>query len=204
MENTARKVTPKEEPSYLRENWKRVLATDCQDRYKFVRVIRNVATITNGKLMIRSPVPEKDGLYVITSTNSLTPTKTTWINYPDVELVRPPFESMRPFCTLKNTVVHDMVNFAEQVRRVDGYIVIDHEWMCMRQKPEFHIKYPFKVSGDPITLSPNYLKLALIEMLRYDFVYMSREESLDKQTPLVFGHRWDTCSLVVPLTPTLV
>ena len=57
-------------PPYLINNWKRVLA-HAEEYLAKIRIINGVATITDGKIILRSPVNLSDGFYQIGQGNQL-------------------------------------------------------------------------------------------------------------------------------------
>ncbi|MCX6822065.1 MAG: hypothetical protein NTW30_04785 [Candidatus Aenigmarchaeota archaeon] len=161
-------------PTFLKQNWRTVLSTDCPDIFKYVRVVRNVATITNGKIVLRCPVNYPNGFYYIGEREDLIcTTSPSYFTYPDIETLEPPLKTMKPFCQLTREVVGPMISFLESVRKLDGYIVFDKTGMMMRQDSRQYFQYPFNLEGGEMLLSAFYLKLALIEMLRYDYVVLS-------------------------------
>ena len=57
-----------------------------------------------------------------------------------------------------------------------------------------HFRFPLNLPAEVI-VSASQLKLALIEMMRYDSIYLFRE-NWEQYTPLVLGHNWESCALV--------
>jgi len=79
-------LPPVNTANFLKENWKLVLSLDCPENLKYVRVIHSIATITNGKIVIRCPVNYPDGFYYVGEKEPLiyaTPPK--YFSYPDTE-----------------------------------------------------------------------------------------------------------------------
>ena len=192
---------PIPEPKFFRENWKVLLATNSKDEYKLVRVRGNVASLTNGRILLRSPLECPDGFYSISGTNHLVVNeKKIWMGYPDVEQARPSFQTMKPLCQISQEVCGQLVQFCEMVRNRRGNIAINKDGGYLVQDTSLAYRFPFNLKEE-VLVGPQQLKLALTEMLRYDFVYMSMEKSEDPEetNPLVFGHDWSRCALVMPL-----
>ena len=197
------------------ENWKRVMAT-AHTIMKMVRVIKGVATVTNGKVFLRCPAGEvEDGFYKMIGTdNRLIPItefdhdrlwsrrEQYWgspqLFFPDVEQFNPRFEMLKPFCALDKKLIQNMMAISEHVRKVDGQLLMGDNYLTMQQRPhgDLTLTYNFSVpNGDEYVINPEELKLALIEMLRYDQVYLARKES-DSPQPLIIGLNWNRCALL--------
>lgn len=187
------------QPNYLKENWKLLLSANCPDSLKYVRVANNVATITNGCTLLRCPINYPNGFYYVGEKETLVyTTPPSYFAYPDVESLEPPLQRMKPFCQLTREVIGPMITFLEEVRKLDGYVIFDKSGMMMKQDIRRYFQYPFNLETDEVCVDPFYLKLALIEMLRYDYIVLSRERPLERATPLFFGIDWGRCALVMP------
>jgi len=201
------------------ENWKRVLGT-APSPLKSIRVLSGVATILNGKVLLRCPVGDDtpDGFYKMAGTENRLIPVTDWEDhrmwetssywnmrsselyrfFPDVEQFNPRFEGLVPFCCLDKSTMRGMISICEHVRRYDGTVLMGDQFITMRQKPKEDITLVHNFSipnGDEYCIGPEELKLALIEMMRYDQVYLSRKQS-DRDQPLVLGLNWGQCALV--------
>ena len=199
------------------ENWKRVMAT-APSIMKMVRVINGVATVTNGRVFLRCPAGEvEDGFYKMVSTeNRLIPITEfdhdrVWsksssyyysdnpsLYFPDIEQFNPGFDRLKPFCALDKKLIQNIMSICNHVRKVDGNLLLGDNYLTMQQRPhsDLTLTYNFSVpNGDEYIISPEELKLALIEMLRYDQVYLARKES-DSPQPLVIGLNWNRCALL--------
>jgi hypothetical protein len=228
MESAARPL-PIKEPTFLRENWKRVLAETHSDSYRYVRVLNNVATVTNGEVLIRCPVGLSDGFYVLGPNSDLKSIESLGLSpkkaYPDVESCRPNFERMTPSGKLPNQVVGQLIVWLEFVRAEQSNVVVTKNGFAMNlyasrveyplpgpNAPEYNhsqmafdfrrvLGFEIPIFGEGAMFSPKNLKLAFTEMLRYDFCYLSRHEGelSSKGAPLVIGHDWGHCALVAPI-----
>jgi len=197
------KPTPKQdEPKFFRENWKKVMASTEQSKYKLIRVRDKVASITNGKILLRTPVPEDDGFYTLGSYNQMLPNQDhQWMSYPDIDQSRPDFDKLKPTCQIPREVLGQMGQFCEAVRQRKGLVMMDVNGMSMVQDGNLAYNYPFNIKNEEI-FNPNHLKLALTEMLRYDFVYVAKERGslyVEDTYPLILGHDWGRCALIMPL-----
>lgn len=200
-------VVPIREPNYLRENWKALLGASARDELKFVRVIGGVANVTNGSVLLRSPVGQvPDGFYVISPSNDLVPAPTgsspRWLAYPDVETCRPRFDKMQPSPVIAQTIVRELLDFAEVVRRAtsryESRIVMDRGGFFAAGELSFNMPFPILNSGEEILLDPLQLRLLLTDMLRYENgIVIAKEAGPD--TPVVFGLDWGHCGLIRPL-----
>lgn len=189
------------EPKFFRENWKKLLASSAKDKYKVVRVREKVATITNGTTLLRSPVDAKDGFYTVGSHNQFIPyLSKDWLSFPDTDQIRPDFDSLKPTCQLPREHIGQIIQFCEMIRQRKGNIVMDKDGLAFVQEPKFAYNFPLNCKGE-LFFNPTNLKLALTEMLRYDFVYMARESTMfeENTSPLIFGHDWTRCALVMPM-----
>ena len=195
------------------ENWKRIMAT-APSGLKYVRVIRGVATVMSPKVMVRCPVGNdtKDGFYkMIGSENRLIPvtdfhTSSFWSKgywgdekyFPDIEQLNPGFDKLKPFCSIDKGSVKNMLALCEHIRRLDGTVMITDSCMTLRQRPNEDLTLTFNFSlpnGEAYVLDPTELKLALIEMLRYDHIFLTRQDS-EGTLPIVLGLNWEQCALV--------
>lgn len=196
-----------EEPKYIRENWRRILATDCPEHMRFVLIgDGGVATITNGKVLIRSRLdaPHHDGLYYISNQGDLVPLprRGELGRYPDVNKVMPDFAKLAArrsqWNTMFNKDIAKFLQFCEEARSLQSIIKINRDSAVALAEPET-VRFEFNF-GDWINahVDPDYLKLALIDMLKYEFIRIAREDHLRKDTPIVLGLNWDKCALVMP------
>lgn len=200
------------------ENWKRVMAT-APTIMKMVRVIGGVASITNGRLLLRcqTGADVADGFYKMVGTNnrlipitefdhgrvwSRSSNYGYWGNnmvmYPDIEQFNPRFETLSPFCEIDKPLMKTMMAICEHIRRLDGNLLLGDNYLTMRQKPHEDLTLTFNFSipnGDEYMIDPEELKLALVEMMRYDRVFLTRKES-DVSQPLILGLNWGQCALI--------
>lgn len=178
---------------------------------KMVRVRDGVASITDGKILLRRSIRDDkgmptvpDGAYDVKIGGALVPTnRSDWMKYPDIDLIKPKgFENLRPLCTINNEMFGMFIEYLEAVKKHDGTVIINNDGIWMKQNMTFGIAYPFNI-GYPIMVNPDLLQVVFIELTRYPYVHMTREiriEDEDNQvTPLIFGLNWLHCALVMPL-----
>ena len=199
------------EPPFLRENWKKVLASATKESYRYVRVLNGVASVTNGHVLLRSPLQMADGFYHISTQNELFPaTPFGYLSYPDFEQVRPPFAKMTPFCEIRCnapvnstlTLIDAMSALCQTAKRVLANIVIDKQGMFWQQNTNEFLSFPFNTPSE-VVLNAGSLALVLDDLRRYDVVYLSREDRSDfSEMPLVFGLDWARCALIHTLPGT--
>lgn len=176
------------------------LFADCpRDALKVVAVFGKTANITNGFVLIRRYVDVPDGAYNINADGSLSPTRYEHgLCYPNIEMIRPPFNKMHPFSQLNKDIIGKMIQFCHEAASVDGTVVLTSHGMYMLQNPSISIPFLF---GYPKTLkiNPTYFGIALVEMLQYSQVYLLQEDDDSLKTPLVIGKDWGSCALIMPL-----
>lgn len=192
------------EPPFLVNNWKRILGR-ADDHLAKVRVIGGVATVTDGKLILRSPTNTPDGFYRIGRGSSLEPHTATGrpymssASYPDIGIFEPPLSSMKPFGQMNREGIVALIAYCEKARSLDVWgLDLHRDGFSINNRNgngiQDNFNYRFETTG-VITLQPLNLKLALTEMLRYDFCNFFRE-SLGGNSPLILGHDWSNCAMV--------
>jgi len=194
------------EPPFLRNNWKRVFATG-EEKYRYVRILRGVANVTNAHVLLRTKMPGfSDGFYSFGPSGGLVSTEPKqMLGFPDTETLRPRAEHMASSHAIQNEHVHKLVMFADEVIGQDRYkrydypeVVLDSQGMYARCNSNVFIqfKFPLPFSGDGVAVKADHLKMALTECLRYDQIFIAHENNPDKKCPVFFGVDWDCCALV--------
>lgn len=187
-----------------------------KDYLRMVRVLNGVASLTDGRVLLRRSVMTAngpavpDGCYDVRLGGELVRIDSPkGLKYPDIDLCCPDGinprsgkPQMLPLCQITNDALSFMVPFVQEVRtKYEGTIVMYKDGMYMRQNPGFRVDYPFNLPTET-QMNPFYLEFVLIEMLQYPLVYLLREyrkEDGDEQlTPLIFGLDWANCGLVMP------
>lgn len=172
---------------------------DAKENYKFVRVLNGVANVTNGLVLIRRQVGIPDGTYHIGMQGELVPVIHEYgLSYPDVELVKPPLDKLKPMCEIPKDVVTALVAFANEVIRLKGTIVLDKGGVFMLQNPAFNVAFPFNYPRQEEVDSKHFL-VAFMEMMQYSSVYLLQEirhQNEVPNTPLIIGRDWGHCALI--------
>lgn len=195
--------------------WPRM--SDDREHLKLVRVVNGVASLTDGRVLIRRSVmgdrgqTVPDGCYDVRLGGELIPTSNPeWMKYPDIELCRPDGinpasgkPQIQPFSQVTNQALGLMTPIVNDMwKKHHGTAIIDANGIWMRQNPAVGVAYPFNLP-QPVELNPFYLEFVLIEMLQYPTVYLLREirsqDGDDQRTPLIFGLDWANCGLIAPL-----
>lgn len=187
---------------YLK-NWKKVLSR--ADSYLAkIRVIGKIASIIDGKIIIRCPLNLPDGFYLITRENEFRPEpakdmKQPWKAYPDAGCYEPPFENMHDFTKLSKENILGLIRFTEEARIANCLSINFHPqgFVYRSNNQEFYFRHEMKLQSQ-LLIDPENLVLSLKEMLRYDFVSMF-VESWDAKSPLIIGHNWRECVLIKPV-----
>lgn len=202
-------VVPIREPNYLRENWKAILATSEKDELQFVKIDGGVANVTNGTVLVRTPISQPDGFYILSGTNELVPSSAgsspRWLAYPDVSTCRPRFDRMVPSPLVHRDIVRELIDFAEAVRRHGSRyhvspLVIHSGGFYGADNLSFAMPFPVLPPGEEITVDPTQLKMALTSLLKYDAIHIAREDHIPGKTfPLFLGLDWARCALLQPL-----
>lgn len=178
----------------------------CEKEYlKAVRVIGGVANITNMHVLIRRNIGGviPDGFYNVGLGGVLTQVQhvQNYKGYPDVEPFNPGSKATH-LCTLKKEDIEPLIGFIQDIRDLDGTIVIDKSSIYMQQNTNLGRAYNFNMPV-PMHLSPYYLEAVLNEMLQYPEVHMLRvlEKSDDHtslETPVLIGLNWGCCGMISP------
>lgn len=190
-----------ESPEYVRRQWARLLAERCSENLRYVRVWNNVATVTNKTVLIRTPVEMVDGLYTLSLSGSLDKVA-GYREYPDVELLRPAFEKLRPSCKMPKADVKGFSVWLQRAREANSSVLMDKNGCCLRSEPGVRVDYPFGLP-DEMLFNPTFLQLAFNSMKAYDGVYLAVEpDVVQKDRPLIIGLNWSACALVFPTGAT--
>lgn len=187
-------------------NASKLFALTGREELKVVRVVQGTANLTNGHVLIRRYVGIPDGVYDVNMDGSLSPTRYAHgMRYPDIEMIRPPFETMIPSCELPNAAMGPMIQLCQEARKVDGKLILSKEGVYMLQNPQVNFAFPLGLTA-PNKVDPKYFEIALIEMLQYPSVYLLQEnrptDVEGPRTPLVLGLDWGSCALLMPLAQT--
>jgi PAS domain-containing protein len=205
-----------DQPAYLLNNW-RILQAQSVDAYgKYVICRNGVITITSGSCLVRFDAGVPDGYYIIDSSGrfvgvSPQAENAYTVSIPDVEVAKPISENLTRVGPISRNEVSVFIEFLNYTRQSDnlvgnraytllsGNIAKKTEmYLSCREEntPEFAFSVPLPMREGGI-YDTTILKLAFTEMLRYDEVYMFYDNTTDRRTPLIIGHTWKNCALVM-------
>lgn len=205
-------VPAQAEPRFLRDNWKMVMAhPESRSYLRVVRICDGTATIRTKSVLIRAPAPVPDGFYLLSEQNELVLQREPdlYQGFPDPLGSWQPFGDMRPSEPILPAQTTALIQYLEQVRSRKVNVVLD-KWgfipVCRygmsaqnNEQAPFVLNQELPLSGAELVLNPLNLKLALIEMLRYPNFHLWHFPRMDRETPLVLGHGWNNCALVMPV-----
>lgn len=194
------------------KNAAKILPSDADTGYdkkkramRYIQVLNNTANFCNGLMLLRRYVPAPNGLYNVSMDGSIYPAAVPaelFFDFPNFEVVRPPFEKMKPLCVIPKTVMGGMIQILQEITRRDGTAVIDRDSIWMKQDVGVILRFPFNMAPK-ININAKFLETTLIEMLQYEEIVFLREERLsegeDLSTPLVVGRDWGSCAVIMPL-----
>ena len=183
---------------------------DHQEQYKFVFVHNGVGNVTDKNFLLRFEVDAPNGRYDIDERGALVPTEKPRVmgdfgvelDFPfDPELIRPPFETMRPWCSMDPREVYGFFELLQVAKKKDDKIYLEKTGMGLKREGDYYIDYPFNVPYK-LELDPFYLHLAFTDSLRYPKIELYQEirpeHGEEPKTPLVIGFGWKNCSLIIP------
>jgi hypothetical protein len=178
-------------------NTSRLFALCERDELKVIRVVNKTANITNGHVLVRRFVDVPDGVYNVSREGFLVPTTYEHgLRYPDVDMIRPPFERTRPLCEIPHAWLGEFITLCQEVEKVDGLVAMNATHIFMVQNTALNLAFPFGLPHE-VRVDPRYLAIALVEMLQYTSVYLLQEQSPANNKPLILGKDWGSCALVM-------
>lgn len=192
---------------FLINNWKMLQAN--ADPYavynRYVKVSEGVASITNGEVIIRCPIPLPSGFYVITEENEFVRTPPcddySWTRFPDVDAACPALERMDWTTWIGQTDVLRIIEFTNYARKnsrsgeINVFIRGDKMSMIGGEEQWLQLPCTIPVKPSGLVFSAYNLKLAFTEMLRYDAVQIGYDNVSMYKQPLVIGLDWGHCAL---------
>jgi len=191
--------------SFLHQNWRATLAHDCPAEQRYIRVEDDVATICNRALSIRVPVAAPDGFYLLNDAGALVPVmhSIAWQAYPDRLSMYQDFSKAVWSAPISHDLAREFVVWVEMVRKVPKTVYFDKIGaFTPGEGPRFDfatmIGAELPLSGEELAFDAYQLKLAFTEMLRYDYFYLGREVRPHGDGPLVIGHDWSRCAMIIP------
>lgn len=205
-----RRVIHLPQAPYLTNNWKTIQANDEYQEYtKYVRVTGGVANITNGKLLVRYYLGVQDGFYVFTEGKTMVEAipemrMRMYGGFPDVEAFRPDFPKLDRSNLIKMEEVSAFVGFLNFLREgeieletnrrvhIEGNSVVDTRDINKR----FNFSCEIPVNQEGMIFEVDNLRMAFIELLRYDQIQIGHDNRPEIDAPLVMGKDWGHCVLL--------
>jgi len=179
------------------KNLGKIIAGCDNESLQIFRVRDGVMNVTNGYMLARRQVQLKDGTYRPNRDGTVSPVQYRGFGYPDVDLMRPAYETLKPFCSLDRAVRSEMHKICLAAKERDGRVTIEAGGFYAEEDEERFggFSYRFCVPY-PISLSPNYLMIALVELHQYENVFLLKE---DESAPLILGRDWGACCMIQPM-----
>lgn len=181
-----------------------------QDDYKFVFVHDGVGNVTDKKILLRFEVDAPNGRYDIDERGALVPSQKprlegafgVQLDFPfDPELVRPPFEHMRPWSELQPQQIYAFFELLQVAKKKEDMVYLEKRGIGLKRHGEYYVEFPFNLPYK-LELDPYYLHLAFTDSLRYPKIELYQEirpeHGEEPKTPLVIGFGWKNCSLIIP------
>jgi len=196
---------------FLVNNWNVVLADPTANAHlRVIHVSNGVGSVTNGKVMLRCPVNAPNGFYLYNERLELiSQDPYLWRKYPEPMGWWQRFEINAQGPYLNRELIAGLISWLEHARQLKVNVVVDkygilpvarHGYNANADtRPHFPFGFELPLGNQEVMLDPRMLKLALVEMMRYDYCHMLHNVRYDCETPLVLGHSWDRCALVMPV-----
>jgi hypothetical protein len=179
-------------------------------RWRVIRVAGGVATVCSRAVMLRAQLHIQDGFYLFNERNELVLQEPHHFQgFPDPLGCYQPFERMIPSEKVPPALVSNLIRYLELMRQRKVNVVVDkfgfipmarHGAASASDKREhFGFGFELPLGNAELILDPHNLKLALVEMMRYDGCHIYHFNRVDVETPLVLGYNWESCALVAPI-----
>jgi hypothetical protein len=200
---------------YLTNNW-RALLVDSQVNYsKYIKIQDDIATLIHDKALLRCRIMGiPGGFYAFNDDGTISPVPLMtsvyqgnyFCRFPDPESVRPNFPILLHTPPISRDEVRLMVDFLNHIRTPGGtetsYVLFEDDALIDQVNGHNWLKLSFQVPVKPDYgyFQTNILRLVLIDMLRYESIFIGIDHSAVAQqdTPLVLGVDWTSCGLIKP------
>lgn len=207
------------QPTYLTNNWR---AFQNDQGYGFSKVIKiqdGVVTLISRTALLRCKISgildgfyefNDDGYLNFTDFGEMRSFHPGYNSFPDPEVLRPRFEMLTHTPPIHQAEVRTMVDFLSHCRSEldvysEGNLLVffeDDSLVCHNRKDLWlKVSCPVPVNSHHGLFQANRLRLILIDMLRYDQIFMGIDLNkipTDQFTPLVIGVDWSSCGLIKP------
>jgi hypothetical protein len=183
---------------------------ESKDEFKVVFVNNGVGNVTDKSFLLRFEVDAPNGRYDINEVGALIPSQKPRLvgdfgrsmDFPfDPELIRPPFEHMKPWCVIEPQAIYGFFELLQIAKKREDRIYIEKRGMGLKREGDLYIDFNFGIPHK-LELEPHYLHLAFTDSLRYPRIEIYQEirpeHGEEPQTPLVVGFGWKNCSLIMP------
>lgn len=198
---------------YLTNNWRQIQACDprAYTDSRYVKMSEGIATICSRNLIIRhAPFHLRDGYYMIDHNNNFIlddPQKDHYYyeRTRDIDVLRPNPEFLIATPPIYREEIIYIKNFCDYVAKTfsNARIMIQDNAFFVPSKTDegITVSCQLPVNSEGLILEAVNLKLAFIEMMRYDYVMMWRDSRKEYvSAPLIVGYNyWTQCALVGPL-----
>jgi hypothetical protein len=181
-------------------NWKAIVASAPDGWLKCIRAIGGVLNITNcTNVLIRlrcDSVP--DGFYAVSEKDvRIHGGHSNLRGYPDVELAHPHPERKGSRVGMDHATVNQFLAYLAEVKKHRGSVSIRSDHANMVQQPNYVFPFPFGVEKEA-AVDPKYAIMAFMEARRYkEGFFIMRQVSENKNMPLIIGHDWDHCIVLM-------
>jgi hypothetical protein len=132
-------------------------------------------------------------------------TPSGFLDYPDPDGAKPDFSQMEASNPISKFLLERFIAFLEdtcsrdRMGKGESQLFADQHGFHPRYNlPSFTDFGPLPVKGDPVLLEANTLRLAMMEMLRYDSIHMATRYIPEKLCPIFIGVNWDCCAIIQP------
>jgi hypothetical protein len=213
--------------AFLTNNWRALQAQGEYAYTKIIKISGNVATINIGPVRLRAPIAAfRDGFYMFNDAGYLVEAppvceylehysynKTNEEYYPDPERFRPNFARLDATPKIPTVSSPDnptvsvrmMVDFLDHVRsafeKTDSrnYVFFDGNVLVSQVDPNLWLPLGCVIPVKPgqSFFRANLLRLLLIEMLRYEHIFIGMDNcDPNAVMPLVVGMDWSRCGII--------
>ena len=182
--------------------------------YDFIYVKDGVANVTDKRsIFLRFEVQAPDGQYLVGRGGVLEactkpiqgPFGKKFLTPIEPELIRPPLESMKPFCTFHPVVLAEFLNVLNEAISREEKVYVESKGIGLKRHGEIYFDFAFNLPYK-LEFDPELLKVAFTDAMGYSNIEMYQEIRQEHGemplTPLITssaGSGWKNCSLLSPI-----
>lgn len=188
------------------KNLARLLALCDRDNLKVIAVKDKIANVTNGHVLIRRYLDVPNGFYWPGANDDVV-TAPHPDNYPDVDNLKPDFDSHICLGSIDRACMTSMIKACQEAMEIGNNIILNDNQLFYyktHSKDQLYCEgvLPLPLKGFPnkIVLNPVYLDIVLKEMINYASAKVVVNQSLNK--PLIIGDNWNRCGMIMPVGDT--